>query len=229
MIFITDNFILKPDNALSVKIGSVFSAYGNKYDFCKLYSHRDEKGNSCNILKFGSAFTVDADYYSSEITEFITFSGYSEVQSSYKLLSEYDSKIVLKTENKNIKDVMTSSVDYFGAYNILSQDLPLPEFDEWYVDISHRVRHSSAILFCDSNSCAVVLKYKDFYYINGFAVTRENRGNGCGKKFLTEIISSLNGIVYVAADVGVDKFYVSCGFGQICQLYYSEGENVHTV
>ena len=102
-------------------------------------------------------------------------------------------------------------------YDIVRAAFGVSEFDLWYADMSHRIRHGvSRAFMCDNVSCACIdFVYGGYGYISQVAVSPEHRGNGYGRKITHMVSGELAGMGAVSrlwAYDDVYDFYRRLGF-----------------
>ena len=141
-------------DCLGVRALGPFLAYGTGYDFLDAWVQETEEITAF-ITRFYGAVTVCAGEGADreEIEGFLAVLGVSDFTSSFekgrknvmKLERGGDCKALPVTncnciENSNFKDF----------YDIISKchdDYDAARFEDWYVDMSHRVRHGTADIF----------------------------------------------------------------------------------
>lgn len=135
----------------SVKIFSLFRAYGTKYPFIRFYAQKNNIEVTAVICILDNDITVSyiqnkADI--EELTEFVNVMGFSTLlcDDDFVLAREYDSGIVMSSERKTEIACDYTDVDeypyLFDLFNFV--DYGNVDFESWYVDISHRIRHGCA-------------------------------------------------------------------------------------
>ena len=219
-------------SVLYTKILSLFQSYGSKYSFCNFWVQSNNKNDVTAIIcKFYSAITICSvgEANVDELCEFSNTIGYTELISNIELFGR---SIRLNSVNKSCcgKGEIDFYIDINSAkqcYNLFNQEtkeINLPEFDSWYVDISHRIRHNSAFLFREDNGAAFCLLGGLNALINGFAVAAEYRKKGIGKRLIENIscTAPINNLSAICSD-NVVGFYLSCGFKITEYIYLHKG------
>ena len=111
--------------------------------------------------------------------------------------------------------------DYRTVFEILKSGFSLSDyqFDEWYADTCHRVRHgisrlivmyygsepaaTATVLFDDDKSC----------FLSHIAVRRDMQKNGIGTALLSCTANLLdNRKITLICKKNVQRFYINCGF-----------------
>ena len=151
----------------SVKIKSLYRAYGTNYDFCQFYEQKENGITTAYIVKFYSSATVFVKQQQNlvELCGFLNTIGVSEITSNIQLELNLKAKkfVQLKLSMNSCEncDLNLNFDDYKLAHNLFSSDksgnINVGNFDDWYVDLSHRIRHNAAYLFVDTCTAAVCL------------------------------------------------------------------------
>ncbi len=209
-----------------VKIQSLANSYGFEHSFCSFWV-QESKGEipSAVICKFGSAVTVsetNADY--NELFEFLNVIGFSELICGKGLAEKFDN---LNTTDINWVEKKINPAgeiqkpatyqELLKAHNILmcsnSEAVTIGTFDDWYVDISHRIRHGGAVVISEEYGCGILLLSKEAVVINGIVVSKEYRGKGFGKKllYLLENTEKANRIMAFCLESEL-QFYLKHGY-----------------
>lgn len=223
------------DNAITAKIYSLFKAYGCKYDFCSFWLQENEEHKITAIIcKYHSSLTVFCDNADlNELKEFLCTVGYYEILCNISLNSK---STCLKTfcAKCNFKNTNVFSFDYHkakNAFNILNQypnEINLGEFSDWYVDMSHRIRHNTAVLYLSKNTAAICLLYQNIALLNGIAVKPECLGKGKGYETIKLILSGLNADkMFVICSEITEQFYLKCGFTKQKDIFYLKEVNTN--
>lgn len=212
------------------KIRALYRAYGGEYRFCRFYRQENSYISALDG-SFVISEGVDADY--AELADFLRMQGFSEV-----FCSDFAGKALA---NKLCCDFVTVNLMKFGGgissaefdgspslsevYKIISDGFDI-EFEPWYLDMSHRVRHGIAECFVLEGKAALVKQHN----INGeallsqVAARSDFRGKGIAKKLVTSVAANLApSDVYVVCDDALVGFYLKCGFevtGKKCLIKY---------
>lgn len=220
------------NNALCVKICSLYNAYGVSRDFCTFWTQiNGDNEITAIICKFYSAITLCAlnDANIQELNEFFDIVGYTEIQSNVKLNKdgiEFDS-VYLKSSGNQICDFSVNIEKAKACYSILNQypdEISLGQFDEWYVDISHRIRHKSAFIINNINSTALCLIGKNEALLSGIAVDTLHKSNGMGRELINQICNlAISGIFAICSKKNLG-FYLNLGFKPQQKIYYYKGQ-----
>lgn len=218
------------DDVIVGRINAYYRAYGTGYDFCTFY-----KGYNMLALYYGGELYVhcgeNADTES--LLAFSDMLGARAVMSDIKL-SEKSEELYIMTSDKiptahgNIHPKAEFTEDYRTVFEILKSGFSLcdDQFDDWYADTCHRVRHgvsklivmysddipvaTATVLFSDDKEC----------FLSHIAVRQDMQKNGIGKALLYSTAGLLdNRKITLACKKNVQQFYINCGFTQTGTAY----------
>ena len=199
------------------KIRSLLLAYGVKYDFCRLYT-----AENLFVAQLNGDFVIcdcgNADI--DELAEFLCFSGFVSVFCAEKLGRELSEKL---HSEAIIVNLMRFSGEIGGekpriispseAYSVIKTGFSF-DFEPWYLDMSHRVRHGISRFY---GLCGSALAVQ--YAINGEALLSqvatlpEKRGKGSASRLLWAVCGELRDFaVYVLCENELVPFYQKNGF-----------------
>lgn len=211
----------------SGRIEAACRAYGTGYDFCRLY--RFDKGSAL-IYNCSAVISGECDDISElqsfvmlnypetvecppHIAEKLTLLGYEK-----KHRTLFERKAAPQTENA------PEAATLMKMYEIVKASFGETEFDMWYADMSHRIRHgvSKAYMYINAACACVDFIYEGAAYISQVAVMPDQRGNGYGRK----ILETISGELYKTGTVprlwaydDVMGFYSSIGFSETDEDY----------
>ena len=141
-------------DCLGVRALGPLLAYGTGYDFLDAWVQETDEITAL-ITRFYGAVTVCASENADreEIEEFLAVLGSSECMTNYEKgrknvmrLEKGGDCIALPVTNCNCIE----NSNYKAFYGIISEchdDYDAARFEDWYVDMSHRVRHGTADIF----------------------------------------------------------------------------------
>lgn len=213
------------DNVIVGRINAYCKAYGTGYDFCTFYE--GDTDDNMLALYYGVELYVHCNE-NGDSQSIITFSemlGAKAVMSDIKLSEESETLYIMTSGQmpavcKNrLKAEFTE--DYRTVFEILKSGFSLSDyqFDEWYADTCHRVRHgisrlivmyygsepaaTATVLFDDDKSC----------FLSHIAVRRDMQKNGIGTALLSCTANLLdNRKITLICKKNVQRFYINCGF-----------------
>lgn len=213
------------DNVIVGRINAYCKAYGTGYDFCTFYE--GDTDDNMLALYYGGELYVHCNE-NGDLQSIITFSemlGAKAVMSDIKLSEESETLYIMTSGkmpavcNNRLKAEFTE--DYRTVFEILKSGFSLSDyqFDEWYADTCHRVRHgisrlivmyygsepaaTATVLFDDDKSC----------FLSHIAVRRDMQKNGIGTALLSCTANLLdNRKITLICKENVQRFYINCGF-----------------
>lgn len=209
-----------------IRIMSLIRAYGCDYDFACFYRQLDENEMITAIISkldgdFTLCFNSSADI--SELQEFFSVIGYSSVltDSSFPFTDNFDEGIVMSTVKKIELSHQYTEIDKFPKlmelFNFVDYDSL--DFESWYVDISHRIRHGCANAYTLNVNGEIVSSgifssiYKESAILTAVQTAPEFRHMGYGSALVSEMISDIKGRVYLMREEALnEQFYKRLGF-----------------
>lgn len=217
---------------VETKILSNFLAYKTAYPFLTFWQGKKHEKITSVICKFEDTVFLsvldDSDY--NELKDFLEVIGFSSIQAEVSVLerlgfSGYGKYVCLKLQNACDGNKKPHAVNLKRLYDIIfeaqDKNLTPPEFDGWYADLSHRIRHSTAVAVMEETSGGAIASHITPYsaVISGVRVLKESRGQGKGTLLIKKLLNLLPGkTVYTATDCKTAKFYIKCGFTPIGEI-----------
>lgn len=215
-----NSYIQLGDSIYGEKIAAAIKAYGLGYDFCRLFVS-DSGGY---ILIFNSTLVADGNFDLSELESFINITSPISVEMPNDLqpnLYGYNKyhrtlfQAVPGNNNINTEKIYKNTM-FRQVFDILEPSFGITEYDMWYTDISHRIRHGVADLFLYENT--TVTKQFDlgkYVFLSHIATAPEARGRGTAGNLLHYLCGELQSgdktVCLFAKDERV-TFYESLGF-----------------
>ncbi len=202
------------------KINALYQAYGTKYDFCRFY----RQGN-CVLSSLDGSFVIcdDGSADIEELADFLRMNGFAEIFCSEcigKALAEllhtdYSSVNVMRFDGTAADSLCFDDTHSLSdVYSIISEGFDI-EFEPWYLDMSHRVRHGVSRCCTLEDKAALVIQHD----INGEALISQVscrkacRGQGIAAKLVKAVAATLQpSDVYVICEDELIAFYEKCGF-----------------
>lgn len=210
----------------SIRIKSLLCAYGTQYDFASFYSQKDESGHITAIIS-----SLDGDYTVShiknfdntELAAFIKSVGCTSVLSDefFELDSAYTQGVVMTAKTKTEMHLSYAEFDNYpklmDIFNL--EDYDKKDFEYWYVDASHRIRHNCARAAALKINGEIVSSamfssiYEDNAILTAVNTLPEYRRLGYGSVLVSEMICDIKGDVYLMREEGKNEsFYKRLGF-----------------
>lgn len=209
------------DSYYGKKIRSLLCAYGVKYPFCRLYE--------CiggYFLIYESSLIADVNNADvKELSEFIVMVKPVSVEISgevcLRLGNEYTSKRRtlfqgVKNDN-NINEVgLTVNTSLGKCYDILCESFGITEYEAWYADISHKIRHGvSNIWLYDNTTVTMQFDVGGFVFVSHIATSKSGRGKGTARNLLYYLCSKFEDETKKIHLFALDErtsFYIDIGF-----------------
>lgn len=199
------------------KIRSLLLAYGTDFDFCRFFT-----GENVALAQLNGDFVIsdfgETDF--GELAEFLNFSGFSEIFCSEYLGNALEKRLDVTRENvnlmrfsgvpeKNELEILAPA----DAYRIIKTGFSF-EFEPWYLDMSHRVRHGVSRLYgLDGAALAVQYNLNGEALISQVATLPEKRGKGCARRLISAVCAELHeSEVFVLCEDRLLDFYGKIGF-----------------
>lgn len=209
------------DSWYGKKIRAYLNAYGTKYDFCRLFG--SERGGY--ILVYNGTMTADGDFDENELSGFVNMLSPVTIEVSkqtalhpdggYKQVNKTLFKAVSGENNVDINDVKQNTL-LDNIFPILKDSFGITEYEEWYADISHRIRHGvSDIFLYKSTTVTKVFDIDGFVFLSHIATAPEGRGQGTAGNFLHWLCGEFEKqgkSVYLYAKDERRTFYKQLGF-----------------
>lgn len=219
-----ENFI--KNDIYYVRIMSLIQAYGCNYDFACFYRQLDEEKNITAIMsRLDNDWTLcladKADF--EELKEFFCVIGYSSVlaDSIFEFTDSFDEGIVMSSSRKIEFPAQYAEIDRFPKlmelFNFVDYDTA--DFESWYVDISHRIRHGCANAYTLNVNDEIISSgifssiYKDNAILTAVQTSPEFRRMGYGSSLVSEMLGDIKGTVYLMREMNLnEQFYIKLGF-----------------
>ena len=212
----------------SGRINAACDAYGTGYDFCRLY--RFGKGSG---LIYNSSCVLCGDHDDpEEISGFIMINSPETIECPVSMgeklyLPSYERRRRILFERRDMPDdnAVPEAAVLMDMYDIVRDAFGDMEFDLWYADMSHRIRHGVSRAFIHKGvSCACVdFVYEGAAYISQVAVLSDERGKGYARRLLDMISRMLlneGNIPRLWAFEELEGFYRKAGFVPVGEDYF---------
>ena len=199
------------------KIRSLLQAYGTDFDFCRFFT-----GENVALAQLNGDFVI-SDFVETdveELSEFLNFNGFSEIFCSEYLGQALEKRLDVTRENvnlmrfsgvpeKNELEILAPA----DAYRIIKTGFSF-EFEPWYLDMSHRVRHGVSRLYgLGGSALAVQYNLNGEALISQVATLPEKRGKGCARRLISAVCAELHeSEVFVLCEDRLLDFYGKIGF-----------------
>lgn len=228
---IAEKYLQEP-NPYACRILSQLLAYGTDERFLEHWVQLEADKPRAVISRMDGNMTVFCEKSDEELNEFIEAVGFNTILADKQFFPQYWSgeavlKFARKSETKFFDDI---EIDFNPTiqevYSILAEckgaGFEVPDFDSFYPDMSHRVRHNLSRIFAakidgqavaccmtsaETDSCAI---------ISGVATLPEMRGKGYAGRLVAEMVKNFgNREVFVFCRRELVGFYNRLGFNKI--------------
>ncbi len=216
----------------SCRIMCLAYSYGLDFDFVQFWLQYNESGNVTSaISKSNGDITIQTSKNSdiSELREFLEFIGYTS------LLCETQFEFGSKAKQGIIMELITPIRIYTNFGTVLNPDLNLvydllekcrnkdfkvPEYEDFMLDMSHKIRHNMAMCTAVVNKnnlisvAMTVAQSRNTAIIGAVAVDPKFRRQGYGGQAVLSLSQILeNRKIFVMCDkIENERFYKSLGF-----------------
>ncbi len=227
MITLAQQLSPMPGDIASVRIESLFKAYGADYSFLTFWVQQNAGQITACLCRFYGHFTLWANKAAdfTELQEFLQIMAGGEIfcakEAAEKLNFSLQSEcIALKCGQNFALPQDTPEISLQRVYDLLlsGRDGPiaLPDFADWYPDISHRLRHGCARVAATAHSVALAgYEAQNAAIITGVATEPTVRGQGYGRQAVADLCAALqqqNKQIFVYTTQQVALFYTKMGF-----------------
>ena len=218
-------------NIIGGKITSAVAAYGTGYDFCRLY-YADSGGY---ILAYNGSMLCDGVFDADELSVFAGTLNADNIELSsdialhigdeYKKVGRTLFELTPK-ENDIDRGCVKQNTLLHECFEIISAGFGITDFDPWYVDISHRIRHGvSDIYIYKSTTVTKVFDNNGMVFLSHIATAPQARGKGTARSLLYYLCGELSRggkKVYLYARDERRSFYEEAGFIPVRYNYFYE-------
>lgn len=218
-----------PDSGiLAQKIRALLLSYGIKYEFCRFFYSDDfiisELSGSFVVFEIG------CDYDFDELAEFFSFCGFSEIFCSERVGEQLSKMIYCKNEIVNLMRFTGCKTPcetehnppLSEIYEVLKSAFDI-EFEPWYLDMSHRIRHGiSAAQRLGDSVLVIQHNLNGEALLSQIATSPQKRNKGNATQLIRAVCAELSpSDVFVLCRDDLTGFYINVGFspqGRYCQL-----------
>lgn len=217
----------------SCRIMCLADSYGLKFDFVQFWLQYNESGKVISaISKYDNAVTVQKTENSniSELTEFLGIIGFTSILSDICFFDNEKATdgIIMELVNPKRKNISNTEIivnpDLNEIYKLLtecqSEKFVVPKYEDFLLDMSHKIRHNTALCVAVRNkgdlvSTAMTVAQSDNTAIIGAVATvpkfRKYRFGGLAVLSLAEMLKNRKIFIMRDKDENGD-FYKSLGF-----------------
>ena len=202
------------------RIFAACAAYGTGYDFCRLY--RFDKG--CGLIYNSSCVLSGECDDPEEISDFIMLNSPEMVECPVYMgeklhIPSYEGRRRILFERRDLPDDddIPEAAKLMDMYGIVRDAFGIGEFDLWYADMSHRIRHgvSRAFMYHGVSCACVDFIHEGAAYISQVATVSGERGKGYSGRLLdmiSRVLIKEGNVPRLWAFEELEGFYRRAGF-----------------
>lgn len=225
-VYSPEELSILPENGIEArKIRALLMAYGTKYEFCRFYVSEGivlcETDGSFVLCEYADSCGAN------ELAEFLAFHGYSEIFCSLIIGEKLAGLLNCSFKRVNLmrfcgEGVPCGTVDTSppldDVFEILKTSFDI-EYEPWYADMSHRIRHGvSSARVLDNSALIVQYDFDGEALLSQVATVPEHRGRGGASRLIKAVCAELSSNdVYVLCEDRLLPFYCKVGFDKISQ------------
>ena len=230
-------------SCIGVKAITPLIAYGTEYDFAESWVQRENDAGDATVTAFISRFYGDVTVCATptadraELEMFLQTIGYSGLVSNIPFFDiSVDGHIMCLEQGNactaavsNDKTQITENGSLKEFYELLSKNYPdnvFSRYEDWLVDLSHRVRHGvseTAVLRCDGENVATAaaLSITDRAVLLGaISVNPNQRGRHFAHTLVKHFADKFRDrTVYIMCKPDKIGLYEKAGFKNIDEFY----------
>lgn len=220
-----------PEQGVEVqKIRALWLAYGGEYDFCRFYS--SENAIFCLFNRDVVLYSDESCNYE-ELAEFLSFCGVNEIfcsdyagqELATHLNYELDYVNLMEYNGTPVSCVTDKSPPLSEVFEVIKKSFGLSSdcFEQWYLDMSHRIRHNiSEVRMLDSSVLVVQHNLNEEVLLSQIATLPEQQRKGSASRLISAVCDEFpdKSIMLICSDELVG-FYSKIGFelkGKKCNL-----------
>lgn len=176
------------------KILAAYNAYGTGYDFCRFYSCENPDESFGTVHIYNSSMVIDGSVDTDDIAMLIKMTKPANIEISGGTLLKQDGykkrHRTLFRAVPNKTDIDFADITINGnaeeCYKILAESFEnMGSFEDWYVDISHRIRHGVSMLYyCGETTVTRNFDIDGFVFVSHIATAESARGKGGARRLL---------------------------------------------
>ena len=220
------------------KIRALLLCYGLKYDFCRFYAGDFRTG--CAFLgELNGSFvlSVNGKCDFEELAGFFAFGGFGEIFCSEAAGERLSALLQCGMQKVNVMRFGGNAVPcetekappLDSVYGILKTSFDI-EFEPWYLDMSHRIRHGvSDFRKLDGSVLAIQHNINGEALLSQIATLPEKRGKGNARRLILSVCAELSdSTVYIICEDKLSDFYGKTGFihtRNACRLFRNNSQN----
>lgn len=202
------------------KIRALLFCYGLKYDFCRFYAG---EFHAAFLGELNGSFVLsengECDF--EELAGFFAFGGFGEIFCSKMAGERLSALLQCGMQRVNVmrfagnaapcETVKAPPLD--RVFSILKTSFDI-EYEPWYLDMSHRIRHGVAeFRELDGSVLAIQHNINGEALLSQIATLPEKRGKGNARRLILSVCGELSDSrIYVICEDNLVDFYGKMGF-----------------
>lgn len=218
-------------SVFEMRIKSLCRAYGFEKSFLSFYADSENQALISVYDNHAIAFfksEKSAAYYSNSLN-FLAASVLSNRHLALSEKTETKGNIYInQNPEKGLYENVSEELD--DAFAILKQVFPESfrdeDYNSWYADSSHRIRHGESRVFTIPEKATVSLRASDKgrALISEFGTVEAERRKGYGKALLAHLtfVADATEIALFSQSKSSDEFYEGCGYKKLGEWYVYE-------
>ncbi len=215
IISVKNTICVEFDHPLMIRIKSYLNAYGTGYNFAQFWIQYVDGEQTAVISSVDNAVTLVASdgFDENELVDFLYAIGAKSVLSNVSLplnLTE-TTDVYMRIAFGSVK--VNSQISYRRMFELFDAAFDIGNFEAWYVDICHRIRHSAAYAITTDSAAICGMISDDSSLITGIAVDKREAGKGIGTRLLKDYVDSCGCTkIYALVEDSIADFYIKNGF-----------------
>lgn len=200
------------------KIRAMLLSYGIKYDFCRFFF-----SDSVIIGEMSGCFVLcelgECDF--EELADFFSFGGFLEIFCSEKAgralskpLECWQEKVnLMRYSGEAISEEVEKDPPLDKVFEVLSSAFPI-NYELWYTDMSHRIRHGvTRLRMLENSTLTIQYELNGEAFLSQIATKTEFRGKGNASRLISAVCAELEkSAVYLVCEDSLRGFYERLGF-----------------
>ena len=208
------------------KIRALLNAYGTSYDFCRFFIQNEDTYISALDMDF--VLCEGENFVPEELINFSAMNGMKQLFCSEQAFTLIKPYINSKAHKINLmrfcgqgKFCETDSQPALSeVYTVLKDSFDI-EFEPWYLDMSHRIRHEvSACRKLNDSVLVIQHNINNEALLSQIATKTESRGQGIATKLILAVCHELSDSdIYLLCDDDLVSFYNNACFELVDKKY----------
>ena len=212
------------------KIMAAYNAYGSGYDFCRFYACENPEVGFGTVYIYNSSMVIDGSVNADDISMLIKMTKPANIEISGGTLLQPEGyamrhrTLFKAVPNKTDVDFSNVNVNTNAedCYKILAESFEnMGSFEDWYVDISHRIRHGvSELYYYGDTTVTKNFDIDGFVFVSHIATAETARGKGGARRLLyclAERFAKEEKEVHLFALDHRKTFYEAIGFEPVAE------------